>query len=82
MEESATGHCVIDLTPGCADLFADDSARGKTSGSVRRPRDASVKDSDTAVENSEFSNLILDVECACVRACVVECGGWGEKGGV
>ena len=82
MEESATGHCVIDLTPGCADLFADDSARGKTSGSVRRPRDASVKDSDTAVENSEFSNLIWMWSVrVCVRAWW-NAVGWGEKGGV
>ena len=56
--ESATGHFAIDLIPGCADLLVDDSARGKTSGSVRRLRDACVKDSETAVETSEFLNLI------------------------
>ena len=39
LEESATGHHVIDLIPGCADLSTDDSARGKASGSVK------VKDS-------------------------------------
>ena len=30
LEESATGHYVIDLFLGCANLIADDSARGKT----------------------------------------------------
>ena len=59
LEESTTGHHVIDLIPGCADLTADDSARGKASGSVRHPRDASVKDSETAVETREFSYLAL-----------------------
>ena len=29
LEESATGHYVIDLILGCADLIADDSTRGK-----------------------------------------------------
>ena len=29
LKDSATGLCVIDLFPGCADLIADDSARGE-----------------------------------------------------
>ena len=53
---------MIDLIPGCADLIADDSAQGRASGSVRRPRDASVKDSETAVETREFSNLFCGSE--------------------
>ena len=35
---------------------------GKASGSVRRPRDASVKDSETTVETKEFSSLICGSE--------------------
>ena len=53
---------VIDLIQGCPDLIADDSARGKTSGSVRRSRNESVKDSETTVETREFSNLICRSE--------------------
>ena len=81
LEESATGHCVIDLIQGCADLIADDSARGKTSSSVRRSRNESVKYSETTVETREFSNLtcgskkvtIIDVEKPRVSLVEVDC---------
>ena len=62
LEESANGHYVIDLIQGCADLIVDDSARGKTSGSVRRSRNESVKDSEATVETKEFSNLFCGSE--------------------
>ena len=68
MEESAAGHYVIGLIQGCADLIADDSARGKTSGSVRRSRNESVKDSETTVETREFPNLI----CASEKVTVID----------
>ena len=63
LEESVTGHHVIDLIPGCADLTSDDGASENVHGPVRRPRGASVKDSETSVETREFSNLtIVDVD--------------------
>ena len=53
LEESATGHYVIDLFLGCANLIADDSAREKRQvsvhGLVRRPRnepDLRLRESD------------------------------------
>ena len=58
LEESATGHYVIDLIPGCADLISDDTARENVHGPVRRLRRASVKDSEASAETKEFSNLI------------------------
>ena len=58
LEESATGHYVIDLIPGCADLISDDTAREHEHGPVRRLRGASVKDSEASAETKEFSNLI------------------------
>ena len=62
LEESATGHCVIDLIPGCADLTSDDAAQVNVHGPVRLPRGASVKDSATSVETREFSNLLCGSE--------------------
>ena len=47
LEESATGHYVIDLIPDCADRISDDTARENVHSSVRRPRGASVKHSET-----------------------------------
>ena len=79
---------MIDLIPGCADLIAEDSARGKTSGSVRRSRNESVKDSETTVETRKFSNLIcgsekvtfIDVDSPrvslVVADCEKSCGRW------
>ena len=48
LEESVTGHHVIDLIPGCADLTSDDGAQENVHGPVRRPRGASMKDSETS----------------------------------
>ena len=61
-EESATGHHVIDLIPGCADLTSDGAARENVHDPVRRPRGESGKDSEDAIDNSEFSNLICGSE--------------------
>ena len=60
LDESATGHNVIDLIPDCAVLISDDTARENVHGSVRRLRGASVKDSETSAETREFSNLPAD----------------------
>ena len=62
LEESATGHHVIDLILGCTDLISDDTARKNVRGPVRRLRGASVKDSYTSAETRKFSNLICDSE--------------------
>ena len=86
LEESATGHHVIDLIPGCADLISDDTARENVHGPVRRLRGASVKDSETSAETRKFSNLfcgsekvtIIDVDKP--RVSLVGRGG-GREGG-
>ena len=62
LEESATGHYVIDLIPGCADLISDDTARENVHGPVRHLRGASVKDSEASAETGELSNLICGSE--------------------
>ena len=36
LEESATGHCVIDLISGCADSTIDKSTRENVSGSGKQ----------------------------------------------
>ena len=66
LEESATGHYVIDLISGCADSTTDESTRVNASGSEKRSRDESGKDSEDAVGNSEFSNLICGSETVTV----------------
>ena len=85
LEESATGHHVIDLIPGCADLISDDTARENVHGPVRRLRGASVKDSETSAETRKFSNLfcgsekvtIIDVDKP--RVSLVGRGGGGRE---
>ena len=62
LEESATGHCVIDLISGCAESTTDESTRENASGSGKHSRYESAKDSEDAVDNSEFSNLICGYE--------------------
>ena len=62
LEESATGHSVIDLISGCAGSITDESTREKASGSGKRSRNESGKDSQDTVETSEFSNLICGSE--------------------
>ena len=51
LEESATGHHVIDLISGCADSI--------TSGSGKRSRNESGKDSEDAIDNSGFCEFDL-----------------------
>ena len=55
LEESATGRNVVDLISGRAGSIIDESTR---SGSGKRSRNESGKDSEDTVETSEFSNLI------------------------
>ena len=62
LEESATGHYVIDLISGCADSTTDESTREHASSSGKRSRNESWNDSEDAVGNSEFSNLICRSE--------------------
>ena len=62
LEESATGHDVFDLISGCADSTADESTRENSSGSGKRSRNVSGKDSEDAIDNSEFSNLVCGSE--------------------
>ena len=58
LEESATSHHVIDLMSGCADSITDETTPGNAGGPGKRSRNESVKVSEDAVDNSEFSNLI------------------------
>ena len=43
-------------------VTSDDAARENVHGPVRRPRSASVKDSETSVETGKFSNRICGSE--------------------
>ena len=62
LEESATGHHVIDLMSGCAEPITDETTPGNAGGPGKRSRNESVKVSEDAVDNSEFSNLICGSE--------------------
>ena len=62
LEESATGHFVIDLISGCADSITDETKGENAGGSGKCSRNASVEVSEDAVDNSEFSNLICGSE--------------------
>ena len=62
LEEPATGHYVIDLISRCAGSTTDESTRENASGSGKRSRNESGKDSEDTVETSEFSNLISGSE--------------------
>ena len=62
LEEPATGHYVIDLIPGFADLPSDDTARENVHGPVRRFWGGSAKDFETSAETMGFSNLICGSE--------------------
>ena len=76
LEESVTGHYVIDLIPDNADRISDDTARENVHGSVRRPRGASVKDSETSAETREFSNLICGYWWEGEEDCEKSCRRW------
>ena len=62
LEESATGHHAIDLISGCDDSTTDESTRENASGSGKRFRNEPGKDSEDAINDSEFSNLICGSE--------------------
>ena len=62
LEESATGHHVIDLISGCADSTTDESTLENAGGFGKRSWNESGKDSEDVVDNSEFSNLICGSE--------------------
>ena len=62
LEESATGRIVIDLISVCADSTNDETMRENAGGSGKRSRTESVKVSEDAVDNREFSNLICGSE--------------------
>ena len=53
---------MIDLISGSADSTTDESTRENASGSGKRSRNESGKDSEDTVDNSEFSNLICGSE--------------------
>ena len=62
LEESATGHSVIDLVSGRAGSITDESTLENASGSGKRSRNESGKDSEDTAETREFSNLICGSE--------------------
>ena len=59
LEESAIGHNAIDLISECAGSITDESTRDNASGSGKRSRNESGKDSEDTVETSEFSNSLM-----------------------
>ena len=61
---------MIDLISGCADSATDESTRENASGSGKRSRNESGKDSEDAIDNSEFSNLI----CGSEKVTVIDVG--------
>ena len=86
LEESATGHYVIDLMSGCADSITDETTPGNAGGPGKRSRNESVKVSEDAVDNSEFSNLICGSEreresdrLCCEQAESLIDGGWTAR---
>ena len=68
LEESATSDNVIDLMSGCADSITDETTPGNAGGPGKRSRNESVKVSEDAVDNSEFSNLI----CGSTKMTVID----------
>ena len=62
LEESATGDYVIDLISARAASTTEETTRQNAGGSGKRSRNGSGKDSEDAVDNSEFSSCICGSE--------------------